>query len=363
MSQIRKRVSRRPAAWVEQYRPKNLWQKLIAAGMAVVLLSVLVMYTIAQWYIFTERHRPLEMGVTFIPSYAEYLGLDGKETLDALVNDLGVKHFRLVSYWNEIEPTPGHYDFSGLDWQFQKVYAAGGDVSLAIGLRQPRWPECHVPEWATGWSKDQWYPALKNFMQAVIDHYKQNPALKSYQLENEYFLKVFGMCTDFSRDRLIDEYKLVKSLDSTHPTIVSRSNNWVGLPIGQPRPDEFGISVYKRVWDSVFTHRYVEYPYPAWYYAFYAGAGKILTGKDLIIHELQAEAWMPDGYPINDPATIKEQTKSLDAKRLKDRFEYGRATGMRDINLWGAEWWYWRKVKAHDSSLWDVAKKEFTKSN
>lgn len=341
---------------------RGWWRRIWVSLAALVILVIGSMYGIAQWYIASQNGKPLQLGVTFIPSYASYLGLNPKETMQAMIDDLGVKHFRLVSYWEEIEPTPGHYDFSQLDWEFAKAQAAGADVSLSIGLRQPRWPECHIPDWAATQPKSQWYPELKDFMQKVIEHYKNNPILKSYQLENEYFLKVFGKCTDFSRDRLVDEFNFVKGLDSTRPTIISRSNNWVGLPIGQPTPDEFAISVYKRVWDYVLTHRYVEYPYPAWYYAFYAGAGKILTGKDLMIHELQAEPWTPKGLALKD-ASLAEQDKSMNAERLKDRFEYGRATGMKTIELWGAEWWYWRKVYFNDPSLWNVAKKAFQKAN
>jgi hypothetical protein len=114
------------------------------------------------------------------------------------------------------------------------------------------------------------------------------------------------------------------------------------------------------VWDKTITRRYFEYPFPAWFYAFLAGGGKILTGKDLIIHELQAEPWAPID---TKQASLAEQDKSLDAQRLRDRFEYGRATGMREMYLWGAEWWYWRKIKFNDSSTWDVAREEFQHYN
>jgi hypothetical protein len=32
---------------------------------------------------------------------------------------------------------------------------------------------------------------------------------------------------------------------------------------------------------------------------------------------------------------------------------------MKNIDLWGAEYWYYRAVKLHDPSLWNVAKQEF----
>lgn len=340
----------KPRFW---WKERKIWQKIVCIFLAFLIVMVSSMYGIARWYIAKHANEPLTYGATFIPNYARYFDLDPQDTMQAMINDLNIRHFRLVSYWDGIEATKGSYDFSELDWQFAKAEAAGAKISLSVGLRQPRWPECHMPTWALNTPKDEWYPQLKTFMTKVVERYKTSPALESYQLENEYFLSVFGECTDFSRDRLVDEFNLMKSLDSKHQVIISRSNNAVGLPLGEPRPDKFAVSVYKRVWDKTLTKRYFEYPFPAWFYGFLAGAGEILTGRDMMIHELQAEAWPPN-MGIKE-ASIAEQSKSLDAKRLKDRIEYGRATGMRTIDLWGVEWWYWRKVNG-DSSLWDTAR-------
>ncbi len=337
---------------------RDVVQKVAICLMLIVFFVVSTMYGIARWYIWQNQDRPMVVGVTFIPSYARYYDLDPKQTMRALIDELNVKQFRLVSYWDESEPNQGHYDFSELDWQFKYAEDAGAKVSLAIGLRQPRWPECHMPKWAMDQTKEQWQNELKKYMKTVIERYKSSPALESYQLENEYFMTVFGECPDHSRDRLIDEYHFVKQIDPEHPVIISRSNNAVGLPIGQPRPDEFGISIYKRVWDKNITKRYFEYPFPAWFYGFLAGAGKIATGKDMIIHELQAEPWAPSETKT---ASLAEQDKSLDPDRLRQRFTYGEATGMREMYLWGVEWWYWRKVKFNDPGVWDVAKQEINR--
>jgi hypothetical protein len=279
-----------------------------------------------------------------------------------MLSDLGLKQVRLVSYWSDIEPQPGKYDFSKLDWQFAMANKYGAKVSLAIGLRQPRWPECHEPSWTHSEPKSQWQPQLNDYMTAVINHYKNNPALGDYELENEFFMKVFGDCKDFDRGRLISEYNMVKNLDSKHPVIVSRSDNWIGLPVGKPTPDEFAISVYKRVWDATITHRYFEYPLPSWYYSFLAGAGEIITGKNMIIHELQAEPWPPKGTSITS-VSLTEQFKSMNANRMKKRIDYSKATGMKTIDLWGAEWWYWLKEKKGDPSVWNVVKQAITQTN
>jgi hypothetical protein len=354
MAQLIKSLGRRPG----RYWHSNWWHKFVTVVVLTVMVLIGSMYGIAEWYIHTEAGKPLQLGVSFIPDYAQSLGVDPQQAMDGLLG-IGVKQFRLVSYWSDIEPTPGQYDFSQLDWQFKKAEAAHAKVILTVGLRQPRWPECHAPNWVNLNQPDsQWQPQLETFMRTVVQRYQHSSSLESYQLENEYFLQGFGICTDFNRNRLVSEYSLVKRLDPTHPIIVGRSNNALGFPIGQPQPDEFSISVYKRVWDAGVTHRYLEYPFPAWFYGFIGGVQKIFLHKDMAIAELQAEAWTPNGQQITQ-TSLSEQNKSLNAKRLKDRFSYGEATGMRSIDLWGAEYWYYRAQVLHDPSLWNVAKQEF----
>jgi hypothetical protein len=277
--------------------------------------------------------------------------------MDALINDVGVRHFRLVSYWDRMEPYPGVYDFNQLDWQFKKAEQAGATITLSVGLRQPRWPECHQPRWTEDQTQSQWQPELEQFMTAVVNRYRGSPALDSYQVENEFFLRGFGTCTNFDRNRLISEFNLVKRLDPDHKVIISRSNNAIGWPVNEPTPDEYGISIYKRVW-SPWVDRYMEYPYPAWYYGFVGGWEKLMTGRDLMIHELQAEAWPPNGQPYQ-VTSLEEQNKSFSAEIFRDRIEFARGTGLREMYLWGGEYWYYRKVMLHDPSLWNVARDEF----
>jgi hypothetical protein len=264
--------------------PEPIWRKALVFVVVLIVIDIAVMYGAAQWYINKHKNEPLTIGTTFISDYAESFGLDPEETLDAILSDLAIKRIRLVSYWKKIEPSPGQYDFSELDWQFAMAEKRDAKVSLVIGLRQPRWPECHEPEWVHSMSKEQWQPALYNFIAATVDRYKNRPALMEYQLENEFFMEVFGECTDFDGKRLVEEFNLVKGLDGKHPVIVSRSNNWIGIPIGSPTPDQFAISVYKRVWDATITKRYFEYPLPAWFYASLAGLEELVSGRDMIIH-------------------------------------------------------------------------------
>ncbi len=341
--------------------PKNKWgRRVLISVLSVVTIFTALNYVVARIYIAHHNKEPFVFGATFIPDYARYLNVDPKETMDAMTNELGIRHFRLVSYWDNIEAQKGTYNFDELDWQFAKAEASGSKVSLAIGLRQPRWPECHEPAWAKGRPVAEFYPELKQYMTAVIERYKTSPALESYQLENEFFLSVFGECTDFSRDRLVQEYEMVKKIDSAHPVIVSRSNNIVGIPLRDPQPDLAAVSVYKRIWDKEYTYRYMEYPFPAWFYSSLAGWGELLTGRDMMIHELQTEPWLPEEYSMQT-APISEFDKTLSPERLKDRLDYAKATGIKRIDLWGVEWWYARKEARGAPSVWDTAKDELSK--
>ncbi len=292
-------------------------------------------------------------GVSFSPDYATYLGLDWHETYQALLNDLKVRKFRLMSYWSEGEPTPGHYDFIDLDYQMDEAAKAGAKVTLAIGLRQPHYPECHQPAWANALSKTDRETALKAYMAAVVERYKTSPALASWQLENEALNRSFGVCDDFDRARLTRERDLVAGLDPSHPIIINVSNQF-GTPWLGPIGDIVGFSVYRISYNPTFG--YIGRPIPAFWHSLRAGIVDFFWHKPVIIHELQAEPWGAKG---NAELSINEQNKSMDATKLTDTLHYTEATHIPQAYLWGAEWWYARKVQDNDPSVWEAARPAF----
>lgn len=349
-------------SWLKHFLTHTLWKNRTWWGKTVLIVaSIMVLLTtsafgVAQWYRNKYADQPLVLGATFIPNYAEYFELDAKETLQAMIDDLGISQFRLVTYWKDYEPIEDQYDFTQLDWQFDMIEQAGGSISLALGLRQPRWPECHGPEWAMERSVPEWTDDLIEFMGVVIDRYKDRDVLLEYQLENEYFLSVFGECPDFSRERLVKEFEFIKQKDPTRQVMVSRSNNATpSWPVGEPRADIVGASIYKRVFDKTVTKRYFEYPYPAWFYAFLAGATELTTGRNTMIHELQTEAWLPEPLSMKS-APLEEMYETFGPDDVVPRIKYGVDTGIRRIDLWGAEWWYHLKQNRNAPEIWDNAK-------
>lgn len=334
------------------------WQQALLIFITVLLSLFVLFFAAGRWYVMTSASKPLVHGVSFVPDYARSLGLKPEATFDALLGELEVRHFRLVSYWTTIEAEQGKYNFDELDWQFARAETAGADITLAIGWRQPRWPECHEPAWAAKLDETAWRSSLNAYITAVVVRYKDSPALQSYQLENEFLLENFGHCRDFSRERVQQEFELVRSLDPNHPIIMSRSNNLPLLALGVPQADQMGVSIYRRVWNETFYKGYFNYPLPSWYYASIAGLQKIFTGTDSMVHELQMEPWPPDGQAIVN-TSLEEQNESMNASMFQERVAFAERTGMREIYLWGAEWWYYRKVVMNDTSLWDEAQATF----
>ena len=371
---VRKKTTMQPTLAVTSTKPKLLirlldrldntgpkihrsWKLFILGFSSVLILLPSVTYIFAYNYQHSHRDEPLQLGATFISSYAEYFDLNAKETLSAILGDLNVKHLRLVSYWSAHEKTKGTYDFSDLDWQFKMAEERGATITLALGLRQPRWPECHMPSWTVQEQDSQWIPELQKYIEVTVDRYKNSPALVSYQLENEYFLTAFTRCRENSRERLVNEYQAVRAHDPLHQISMNLSSDF-GISIGKPDPDLYGMALYQRVYESRFLKRYITYPYPSWLYAGRAGFQEFAKGKPAFIHEMQAEPWGPT---VVKEMSLAEQDKSMSAELFRDRFQYVFDTGIRKIDMWGAEWWYWRKIHFNDPSLWNTAKDTLAK--
>ncbi len=290
-------------------------------------------------------------GVSFSIKQCRSFGLEWKPVMRALITDMGVRRFRLMSYWNEHEKQQGQFDFKILDEQIALIAKHGGEVTLCLGARQPRWPENHWPEWAWKLPKEERSVALFSYLEAVVNRYKDNPAITSYQLENEALLQQFGERAEVDKERLLTEYQFVKKLDPKTPIIMTTSTSW-GIPVRQPIPDAVGFSYYQVLYrDGKYTLSF----HRPWVDRLRACAIKLLHQKPSFIHELQAEPWGPKNIWEMD---LEEQFKSMSLEQVKENIRQAKATGLYPIDLWGAEWWYWLKTKHNEPSFWNEIKSE-----
>lgn len=326
------------------------------AGIIALFISGALLVIIAAHAFFQPVKNPI-YGVSFSEKYARELGTDPHKNYLALLDDLKFKKVRLMSYWNEHEKVRGHYDFSTLDWYINEAKKRNVSVSLAIGLRQPRWPECHEPAWAKKLSGGEWKQALYKYLETTVTHYENNSAVTSWQLENEAANWAFmGECSDIDHTRLSEELDLVKQ-HSNKPVRMNLSDQH-GLPLRVPKPDEYGFSVYRTVWFAPLKN-YVTYPTPLFYHKMRASTLKLFFNRDFYIHELQLEPWGPKA---TKDLSYEEQKKSMDAKQIHKNIAFARQLNASEIDTWGGEWWYWRKEKFQDSSAWEAVREEVSTS-
>jgi hypothetical protein len=300
-------------------------------------------------------------GVSFSVKYSEELGLNWRENYLAVINELGFDKLRLMSYWDIGEPKNDEFNYADLDWQMDEAAKNGLKVSLAIGLRQPRWPECHQPNWARelGNNTRAWQDELNEYIVTTMNRYKNHPALESYQLENEAVNNWFGECVGAApRERLIEEFNLAKATDPNHPVYMSLSDQH-GFPLRDPVPDAYGFSVYRTVWnDKTPIPFYLTYPTPIWYHKIRKFLVETIKDRPVFVHELQVEPWGPQA---TRELSIAEQNKSMDLRQMHRNFDFARKIGTDNIYTWGAEWWYWRKVTFGDNGPWEVVRNETQK--
>ncbi len=332
------------------------WRKLFIVAIylgAAFIIWLAGMFIFGIIYQHQHRNDKVIIGTSFTKETANDLGVDWKANFTALLEDMGIRNYRLMSYWKDIESERGKYNFEDLDWQFAEAEKYNAKISLSVGLRQPRWPECHQAQWAWDlYAQDYpaWEAELYDFISAVVDRYKTSPALESWHLENEYFNRNFGNCENYSKKRLQDEVDLIKKHDPDHPVVITLADQ-LGFPLFGTKSDIFATSLYRG--NHVKIIGYVPYPIPTHFYSAKSFFIDLLRDRDVYIHELQLEPW---GAKPTRELTVAEQDKLMGYDQIVGNIRFGLQTGMKKMYLWGSEWWYWRKVNFNDPSVWNTVK-------
>lgn len=309
--------------------------------------------------------RPAVLGTTFSQLQCAYLDLDYR-TAFRQIGQLGLDCIRLCGYWNELEPTSGQFDFTVLDWLLEEADRQKIAVVLAIGMKTPRWPEFHFPDWLAdrydvGKGEqpiDQRSPAVADYalrlIDAVVTHTKQVAAVRYWQIENEPFthLEIAGgrfLSPDFVRQ----EVQLVRQIARTDQPILLTGS--IMLPFANDQRDEaafqtcletadvVGLNVYSKV-PIGQTRFYVE-PQPQFWQTLHRWQLQLQQNqKAAWIAEAQAEPWEPNQLVatrgIHHPSSSPAQAIALIQQLVELNYE--------TILLWGCEYWYWHWQQGRD---------------
>ena len=336
----------------------KLFQIKIVRYFLVLLLFIILLPFLLYFLLKPEIQRNINYGVTFSPRYATEMGLDWKKTHTAILDDLGIKHLRVVAYWDQIESQKDVYDFSEVKWQLDEAQKRDAKVIMTIGRKVPRWPECFEPDWWKRTEDENIKKAeLYQYVEMAIKELKSYDNITMWQVENEPFFK-FGECDYIDKEDVQAEIAIVRRIDDKkRPILVQDSGEGGYWFPTYSLGDYLGISMYRRIWFDfwgIFLGRSVYFKYPLGHWT-YAMKGKLLrvpTDK-IIVTELQAEPWGPR---INSQLTDEERDQTMSRDKFLDTIAYAQQSGIKDLYLWGVEWWYWEKEVNHNPFYWNAVK-------
>lgn len=323
-----------------------------------ILLGIFALLLVFAGYLFIGKPpiaKDIVWGVNFSQKHASLLGLDWQETYLALLDDLKVKNLKVAAHWDSIEPEDGNFNFGDLDWQIEEAEKREAKILLAIGMKTPRWPECHIPDWAKILKKDQQQEKILRLLKKIVLRYKDSETIKYWQIENEPFFP-FGECPWVDKSFLKKEIEQVQFIDSLKRPIIISDSGEGSLWITAARfGDIVGTTMYKKVWFRQIGI-YISYPFPPTFYWRKAQIIKKIFNKEVIVVELQAEPW---GKKLLYDSPIEEQQKTMNLTQFKENIEFAKRTGFKEFYLWGAEWIYWMKTKQNQPEIWEAAKNLF----
>lgn len=297
----------------------------------------------------------LEYGLTFSDKQARDLGLDWQQVYTEMLEDLGVKKLRLPAYWDELEKQPNQYTWDVLDWQIEQAEKNNVELIVVVGQRQPRWPECHIPDWALSLSNEERQQKIIEYNAQVINRYKQRAAIRYWQVENEPFLRYFGTCPNFDKKFLDEEIAAVRQLD-TRPIIVTDSGELSLWAPAAKRADIFGSTLYRDTYSRTINS-YIHYPIGPVFFRMKKNIANIFAQpQDWIIIELQGEPWGKEAF---QNLTQAERYRTMSPAKFKEMVSFIQKTGFKVFYWWGVEYWYWEKTKLNNPFYWDTAKQLF----
>jgi hypothetical protein len=321
---------------------------------------------------------PAQVGTSFSPRHATYLGLDWQVSYRRL-EAMHFKVIRLSAYWDQIDAE----GYDQLDWLMNESQATGQPVILSVGMKGLGWPEFYIPHQLQPRTEDGGEvgqdpllrAAVLDFVQETVSRYRDNPALVAWQVENEPLNPAGQHRWTIGRDLLGQEVAALKAIDA-RPVIVNafghfnmlfdRTSNRSGFDLSSllgfesntaeaqslgvlGRGDILGLDVYTEIGYRLLGHDGVSHAGSDW--ATKAGHWRRVAlgqSKQAWVTEAQAEPWEASINTYGDP-------KSTVAEDIHSRFASLRAQGFGTILLWGSEYWLWRADNG-DSSWLDAVK-------
>jgi len=312
---------------------------------------------------------PVQVGTSFSPVRAGYLGLDYRSAFKRLE----AMHFRVIrlsSYWDQVDKE----GYDQLDWLMNEAQRARQPIVLTVGMKALGWPEFFVPASVTDLatlnqgqdvaSDSSLRAGTLAFVEDTVLRYRDNPALVGWQIENEPFNRAGPQRLWIDAGFLRDEISSVRQLDHHHrPLIVNAFSHfnlvfdqasarqgfdlrqWLGFDADSAerdslavlnRGDVLGLDVYTAIGYQFLGQDHLSRADGDWPDRL-ARVRELAKrqGKQAWITEAQAEPWDSAQETYIDP-------KSTNPVAIRSIFENLKDAGYGTVLFWGSEYWLWR---------------------
>lgn len=313
---------------------------------------------------------PVQIGISFSPRRAQYLGLDYQQAF----HRLEAMHFRVIrlsAYWDEITSD----GYAQLDWLMNEAKRSHQPIVLTVGMKGLGWPEFFIPPTAmpdaamASGTDAATVASIRDgalaFVEATVLRYRDNPALYGWQVENEPFNRAGPDRLWIDAAFVRDEITSVRQLDGHHRQVIVNAFSHFNLVFDQAsarqgfdlrqmlgfdadsaesdslsvlkRGDVLGLDVYTAIGYQFLGQNHMSHADSDW-------PDRLARLRDLALHqgkqawvmEAQAEPWdaSPDTF-TNPQSTSPGAIRSIFAN-LKD-------AGFTTVLFWGSEYWLWRQ--------------------
>jgi hypothetical protein len=324
-----------------------------------------------------EPRGATRLGISLRPRQAEALGLAVQPTLAALLA-YPFDIIRLGTYWNRLEPAPGCFDPSELDWQLAAAEGAGKQVILTLGaVKTFGYPEFfvpahHLPEPLPEGRRitPSAYPGLlaaaTELLTRVVERYRDHPSIVAWAVEHES-VDPLGMEHSWRLDAafVAHEVQVVRQADPSRPVVMNgylpmtlpvRLSQWWqtrdqgdSLAAAQRLADVVGMDVYPRhallrlgPWTLYLDGSRSPWPRQPWRAVL---ARARASGRRVMVTEGQAEPWEAVTVP---PNPRRRALYSCPPEQVIANYNlamrWSRHGPPLDAYLfWGAEYWLLRQ--------------------
>jgi hypothetical protein len=355
-------------------RGKALFLRRRVQALAIVLL--LPFLTIAPLHLLAPAPAaargpsgPVQVGISFSPERAEYLGLDYRDAFKRL-EALHFRIIRLSAYWDEIDRD----GYGRLDWLMNEARRSHQPILLTVGMKALGWPEFFIPPALLpvniGSGQDIATDAgLRNatlsFIGDTVLRYRDSPVLYAWQIENEPLNRAGPQRLWIDASFLKAEVSSVRQVDDHHrPMIVNAFSHFnlifdqvsarQGFDLQQllgfdadsaerdslsvlSKGDILGLDVYTAIGYQFLGQNHLAQADADWPERL-AGVRDLARSQDkqAWITEAQAEPWEASDGSFANP-------KSISPKAIRSTFANLKDEGYSTVLFWGAEYWLWQQ--------------------